>query len=306
VLCGCLQRDIGAELMSDKAIEGEIVGVNKVTTKKPKANSIEYFEQEISLQWNKAVESIIQVGRLLHEAESALGGLKMNKLCEKLGMKTRTRQRLIQVANYAPFQDASILTHLPNSYSTLATIAQLPEKVFEKALKDNIINSESTGSAITSYIKSLKSSANPKPKPPNANFEFMSIYIDEGSIEASQLSELLELKQKIDAIHHIRSETTKRGKKYLEDNHYHDVTKNDRRDLSSTRDILVETAEQKADKEGKTFYAVTGYEKSTIYDFHIAAAVKALGGDLELFDIHEAVAQLTPWEIHEHMGDERL
>jgi len=292
-------------MMSDKAIEGEVVGINEVATKKPKANSIEYFEQEISIQWNKAVESIIQVGRLLHEAESALGGLKMNKLCKKLGMKTRTRQRLIQVASYPPFQDASILTHLPSSYSTLATIAQLPEKVFERALKENIINSESTGGAITSYIKSLKSSSTPKPTPPNANFEFMSIYIDDGSIGAEQLNELAKLKRKLDAIHHVRVETTTRGKKYLEDNHYHDVTKNARRDLSSTRDMLIEKAEKKADKEGKTFFAVTGYEKSIISDFHVAAAVKALGGDLSLFDLHEPVISMTPHEINDHMGDAR-
>jgi len=293
--------------MAGKAIEGEVVGVNEVATKEPKPDSIEYFEKAISLQWNKAVESIIEVGRLLHEAENTLGGLQMNKLCNQLGMKTRTRQRLIQIANYEPFQDASILTHLPNSYSTLATISQLSEDEFDTALKNKIISTESTGGAITTYIKQLKASSSPNSnqETPKANFEFISVYIDRNSIGTEQINELAELKHKMDAISHVRSETTVRGKKYLHDMYGNDALIVEKRDLKQTRDILIEAAELKANKEGKTFFAIVGYEKSTIYDFHHAAAVKALGGDLELFGIHETIAQMEPHEINEHMGDAR-
>jgi len=293
--------------MASEAVEGEVVGVSEVAAKKPEPDSIEYFEQAISLQWNKAVESIIEVGRLLHEAENKLGGLQMNKLCNQLGMKTRTRQRLIQIANYEPFKDASILTHLPSSYSTLATIAQLSEAEFETALKNDVISTESTGGAITSYIKQLKASPSPNvaPPQPKANFEFVSVYIDRDSITAEQLNELHDLKVKIDAISNVRSETTTRGKKYLYDAYGNDALASEKRDLKQTRNMLIEKAEQKANKEGKTFFAVVGYEKSTIYDFHHAAAVKALGGDLELFGIHETIAQMEPHEINEHMGDAR-
>jgi len=283
-------------MMNDVHV-GEVV----VASKKLKVNSTEYFEREISIQWQKAVESIIAVGKLLNEAYAELGIKGFQKLCKKLGMKTRTQQRLRQIADYKPFEDASVLTHLPNSYTTLVAITQLSEEQFDEAIQNKSVNPESTTASVTSYIKQVNNAQTIAAPRQQTEMKACTVYIDTNSLDYASAKELEELLRDINSRKGVRVEFDAKCSKAL--THKFDSQLGGlhmfelKLDMEKERDRLIEEAEKRADREDKSFEDITGYRRPDLYDFVPAAALKALGANLLEFGMRPPISDMTPYEL---------
>lgn len=127
----------------------------KVAVQPAKKNSrknsnalIKQYAAEITIAWQKSVQSIIEVGRLLNEAKAAIPHGDWHKLVDKgdnklipsigLPFSERTAQKLMRIANHSVLSNPTHVAALPASYATLDLLASIPPLALERA----IINEE--------------------------------------------------------------------------------------------------------------------------------------------------------------------
>ncbi len=104
--------------MTLQTIEGEIVPADEWTPQE----AADY----VSESWRGAVESIIETGRRLIESQERVGTGNWVAAVELMPFGMRTTQYLAQVANHPVLADTKYTSHLPASWMTRATLAQLP------------------------------------------------------------------------------------------------------------------------------------------------------------------------------------
>lgn len=99
------------------------------------------YVANITLQWRKSVEGILNCGRLLQEAfESLPVGEYAIMVESELPFGERAAQTLRQIAAHPVLSDPQHVALLPAAWGTLAALVRLPEGVLEKALEEGKIN----------------------------------------------------------------------------------------------------------------------------------------------------------------------
>jgi hypothetical protein len=109
------------------------------TLKSPTA-TINGLAREISDEWRKLVPGIINIGRLLIEAQKKVGHGHWMKFVEKLPFKDRTADRLMKIARHPVLSNSTHVSNLPPSWGTLHRLTELPDRVLKEALADGRIN----------------------------------------------------------------------------------------------------------------------------------------------------------------------
>lgn len=100
-----------------------------------------YFRTEIRLRWNKARESVLEVGRLIIEAKMTLPKEEYGKFINNdLPFDYSVIQKLKRLAESQRINDPKNRSLLPHSWNTLHEIMQLPEEVFQRGVAQGIIH----------------------------------------------------------------------------------------------------------------------------------------------------------------------
>jgi hypothetical protein len=108
----------------------------------PDEYSTEYWIERIKSGWQKAAESIIQVGRDLIALRAKHSGQWTfhQTITQRLPFDVRTAQRLIKIAENPVLTDATHVSRLPPSWGTLYELAtKLPPHVLKAKLADGSI-----------------------------------------------------------------------------------------------------------------------------------------------------------------------
>ncbi len=104
-----------------------------------------YFVEQINLRWNKARQSILQVGWLLIEARQILPPDEYTKLLQvDLCFHYSTLQKLKSLAESDRINDPKNRDLLPHSWNTLYEIIHLSEEAFQTGIERGIIRKDVT------------------------------------------------------------------------------------------------------------------------------------------------------------------
>lgn len=114
----------------------------------------------ITASWQKAVESIIQTGKLLIEAKAALraevGYGSWGEIVEKLPFSWRTADYLMAIAEHPVLSDSQFIANLPPSWGTLADLCALPDNAIKEMIADGRISAGMTRADAAEIIKEVR------------------------------------------------------------------------------------------------------------------------------------------------------
>ena len=89
------------------------------TPSKP-SREVQAYANKISLAWRSALESILKVGQLLHEAQAKLDPKSWQDLINKeLPFERRTAEKLVKIASDKRITNKKHLPYLPPRWTTL-------------------------------------------------------------------------------------------------------------------------------------------------------------------------------------------
>src|SRR4051812_41467228 len=115
---------------------------NSGANQKPTKLTADDFATRIASAWQTAVKSIIETGRLLIEAQEALGHGKWQTMFEgknKLQFSERTAQRLMTIARHPVIANPAHVSHLPAAWGTLHALTRLPQEELEVLIAKGMI-----------------------------------------------------------------------------------------------------------------------------------------------------------------------
>jgi hypothetical protein len=124
------------------------------------------YANRIGAAWRKAVESIIETGRILVEAKAALSGRFIGFVQSRLGMSPRTAERLMAIAADTWITDSTHVSSLPPSWGTLYQIATLSVAERERLIETGVICPDMQRADIEKEIRRLRGSGSSKRKMP--------------------------------------------------------------------------------------------------------------------------------------------
>jgi hypothetical protein len=124
------------------------------------------YANRIGAAWRKAVESIIEAGRILIEAKEALPGRFIGFVEERLGMSPRTAERLMAIAADTWITDSTHVSHLPPSWGTIYLISTLAVPNRERLLEVGCIRPDMQRADIEKAIRQLRGSGSTSRKTP--------------------------------------------------------------------------------------------------------------------------------------------
>ena len=100
-----------------------------------------YYVSSIKSAWNKAFESVLEVGRLLNAAAEILQPKRFRRaFVKKLPFTYSVVRRLMKLAESPRINDPKYRRLFPVSWNTLNEIMNLPEEAFQRALRNRQIN----------------------------------------------------------------------------------------------------------------------------------------------------------------------
>ena len=118
-----------------------------------------YFSNQIRLRWNKARESILEVGGLLIEARRSLARDEYQKFIKvDLPFNYSTLQKLKALAESDRINDPKNKDLLPHSWNTLYEIVHLSDEAFKAGIDRGIIHPDATWKG----IKALRDEFDPE------------------------------------------------------------------------------------------------------------------------------------------------
>lgn len=147
-----------------------------------------YFVNRITGSWNKHVETILEVGRLLIEArdglpeddfttmvaakdrldrcqhqyeheridEEQLFQAKADLTPKMLPFGERTAERLIKIAEHPILSNPTHVSKLPPSWGTLYEMTRLPDRELEEMLAEGKINCDTERKEIDEFVKRVR------------------------------------------------------------------------------------------------------------------------------------------------------
>jgi hypothetical protein len=124
------------------------------------------YANRFNVAWRKAVEGVIEAGRILVEAKEALSGRFIGFVQSRLGMHPTTAQRLMAIAGDAWITDAAHVRHLPPSWGTLYLISRLAVVERERLLEIGCIRPDMQRADVEKAIRQLRGSGSTNRKKP--------------------------------------------------------------------------------------------------------------------------------------------
>lgn len=118
----------------------------QVTTNK----EVDQWRASIESAWQKSVQSVIEVGRLVKQAKEELGS-SYALLETQLPFSSTVAAFLVKIAERPVLSDAQYYSKLPNGYNTLYYLAS----VDEETLKEQIDKGEVTPNFTIANAKAL-------------------------------------------------------------------------------------------------------------------------------------------------------
>lgn len=123
-----------------------------------------YYATRIGAAWSKAVESIVETGRILIEAKSKLHGRFLAMVKDRLGMSPDTAQRLMAIAadDWLANADPGRLLLLPPSWTVLYLITTIDVADRERLISSRCIRPDARRSDIQEAIRQIELERNPR------------------------------------------------------------------------------------------------------------------------------------------------
>jgi hypothetical protein len=116
------------------------------------ARGAEYFVEQITVSWNKQIETILATGNLLLAAKAELEHGKFLKMIgSELPFKARTAQMLMNIAKHPVLSNAKYISHLPPSWGTLSDLAAFPDSELIELIGNGSINPDMQRSDIKNF-----------------------------------------------------------------------------------------------------------------------------------------------------------
>jgi hypothetical protein len=128
-----------------------IKGNHTMTSKKKSKSSLlrlpanlhKHFVKEITVSWQKTLESVIETGKRLIEAKGALPFVTFEQMITReLPFKRNTAERLMIIAEHPVISNPKYRSRLPAHYSTLYELTKLDESALLAKIDDLTITSQ--------------------------------------------------------------------------------------------------------------------------------------------------------------------
>jgi Protein of unknown function (DUF3102) len=147
-----VKRPVGARMgLNLRAKKKRTFGVQK----EPLPQTDDYAAK-INTCWRQSVESIIEAGRILLQAKEDLPHGEFGRMInELLTFGPRTAQKLMEIARHPVISNATHVTHLPASWSTLYALTELPEEAIEELITTHRIHPDLERSDVAEIQKEL-------------------------------------------------------------------------------------------------------------------------------------------------------
>ncbi len=159
------------------------------------------WKDRIETAWQRSVESVVEVGRLINEARSQLGATYA-LLETELPFSTTVASFLSKIAKHPVLSDPHNFSRLPNGVNTLYHLTFLDEKTLIQQLQHGDISPNTTLNEVRTLRIGNSTDTKPSEKqPPKAavtRFEVGSIYIPVPNSLDKFTEELTELLTKYD------------------------------------------------------------------------------------------------------------
>jgi len=111
-----------------------------------------YYITEINARWNKSLDGIIGIGKLLLDAEKTLDKQEYIRLTKKdLPFSYSVLRKFIRLASCSRITNPANRSILPHSWNTLYEISQMSATCFETAKKQGIITPKCHWLAVKAY-----------------------------------------------------------------------------------------------------------------------------------------------------------
>lgn len=120
-------------------------------------NELDDWRSRIEAAWQKSVESVIEVGRLVQQAKTELGA-SYSLLEVELPFSSTVAAFLVKIVENPILSDPQYFNRLPNSYNTLYHLSSIDNDELVKQIEDGVI----TPDYHLSSAKKLKSQPQPK------------------------------------------------------------------------------------------------------------------------------------------------
>jgi N6-adenosine-specific RNA methylase IME4 len=128
------------------------------------------WAQEISISWEKSVQSIIETGRTLQRAKDALKHGQFGKMIQSdLPFEQRTAQMLMRISQNPVISNAKNISLLPPNWTALYEMTNLSQPDLTSALKKGELGPETRLSDLKQYRTHLRLRNNEKGRASRAN-----------------------------------------------------------------------------------------------------------------------------------------
>jgi hypothetical protein len=121
----------------------DVVTVEPQATQAPTSQpkSWEEYATAVSLHWGRAVDAIVETGRVLLEAKDALRhGAFQAMVRTKLPFNDATARKLMAIARHHVISNRSHVSALPPSWGTLYALTKVPDGKLLAGIRDGTIN----------------------------------------------------------------------------------------------------------------------------------------------------------------------
>jgi superfamily II RNA helicase len=156
-------------------------------------NELDDWRSRIEAAWQKSVESVIEVGRLVQQAKSELGA-SYSVLETELPFSSTVAAFLIKIVENPILSDPQYFNRLPNSYNTLYHLSSIDNDELVKQIEDGVITPD-YGLTSAKKLKSQSSSTSDETN----NKETKSLY-EVGKIQIEKIEDLEGLKNDLNKL----------------------------------------------------------------------------------------------------------
>lgn len=156
-------------------------------------NELDDWRGRIEAAWQKSVESVIEVGRLVQQAKFELGA-SYSLLETELPFSSTVAAFLVKIVENPILSDPQYFNRLPNSYNTLYHLSAIDNDELVKQIEDGVITPD-YGLTSAKRLKSQSSSTSDKAN----NKETKSLY-EVGKIQIEKIEDLEGLKNDLNKL----------------------------------------------------------------------------------------------------------
>lgn len=168
----------------------------------------QYYKEEISMNWQKSVEGILRVAKLLSEGQKDLEKEDwQNLIHNELPFTSSIAYKLMKIGKDSRLMNPAHVPLLPVSYATLHEFSKLTDEEFDKAKETGILNPKVQRKDVTKFKREERGIDNPKTEVISSeNKKFVQIFVDPERADFGQIEQ--RLNDALDGLDGVRFEYT--------------------------------------------------------------------------------------------------